>query len=135
MDKRCKWSVKNPLASKSYGAVKRAIDGGILRRPKRCERCGREPCSGSDGRSLIQAHHHNGHDKQLEVQWLCPRCHHIVDGNCGSTAPGAKLTEEDVREILFLVDAGFGCVTLGSAYGVSKYLIRDISRGRQWSHV
>jgi 5-methylcytosine-specific restriction endonuclease McrA len=39
-----------------------------------CERCGVKDLRGSDGRTLIHAHHPD-HDKPLEVHWLCASCH------------------------------------------------------------
>lgn len=57
--------------------VENAIQRGRLTRPTICERCGREPHPFRDGRSAIQAHHHD-YGKPLDVQWLCQPCHHQV---------------------------------------------------------
>lgn len=54
--------------------TEKAIERGILVRPKTCAACG---AGGTmrDGRSVIQAHH-DDYNKPLEVRWLCQPCHH-----------------------------------------------------------
>lgn len=58
----------------SYGVLKhahyrvsRAILSGVLVRPNSCARC---------GRTCRPEGHHEDYGKPLEVQWLCPSCHH-----------------------------------------------------------
>ena len=50
-------------------AVSTAVKNGTLTRPATCSKCLQE------GR--IEAHHHNGYDKEhiLDVIWLCRSCH------------------------------------------------------------
>jgi hypothetical protein len=55
-------------------AVRAAIVSGILSRPTQCEGCGSADPRGQDGRSLIQAHHHD-YSQPLAVEWLCANCH------------------------------------------------------------
>lgn len=43
-----------------------ALRAGTIRRPKRCEGCGKE------GR--VDGHHHD-YNRPLFVEWLCPACH------------------------------------------------------------
>ncbi|WP_342152304.1 hypothetical protein [Methylorubrum sp. SB2] len=50
----------------------------------------------------------------------------------GVRSPNAKLTDEDVREIV--ADMRPGRKIAGS-YGVSLRLIQDIKHGRRWQHV
>lgn len=50
-----------------------AVKRGEIQRPTACPSCGDES-RGRDGRTLIQAHHHD-YSKPLEVQWLCVNCH------------------------------------------------------------
>src|SRR6266568_2730447 len=57
-------------------AVRTAIKRGNLVRPKTCNKCGTAPGHTKNGRTLIEAHHHNGYDDPLDVIWLCSRCHH-----------------------------------------------------------
>lgn len=54
-------------------AVTQAVRRGALERPKRCPRCGRK--------TVIHGHHHKGYDKkhELDVVWLCARCHRKED--------------------------------------------------------
>jgi hypothetical protein len=58
------------LEVKARSVVGAAIRGGKLLRPSTCNRCGRS-CK-------LEAHHHVGYDKPLEVQWLCKTCHMII---------------------------------------------------------
>jgi hypothetical protein len=60
--------------ARAHRAVSKAIQERKLVRPKVCEGCGEEPGHDVGGRSKIVAHHHNGYENQLDVQWLCQRC-------------------------------------------------------------
>lgn len=51
----------------AYRQFRKALKAGILVRPTSCQECGKA------GR--VDAHHHNGYDKPLEVLWLCAQCH------------------------------------------------------------
>lgn len=54
----------------------------------------------------------------------------------GSAHGGAKLTEQDVRDIrAALVSANGTCTTLARRYGVGRDTISLISRGKTWKHV
>jgi hypothetical protein len=57
--------------------LEKAVLRGRLTRPTTCERCGQEPPPFKDGRTAIQAHHHD-YSKPLDVTWLCQPCHHAV---------------------------------------------------------
>lgn len=57
---------KIPNMVSAHLKVKRAIDKGILIRPKVCSCCGKE--------KKTEAHHDN-YKKPLEVIWLCRICH------------------------------------------------------------
>jgi hypothetical protein len=48
--------------------------GELVRRAS-CEECGKTLPPNRRGAAQIQAHHHNGYDNPLDVQWLCPTCH------------------------------------------------------------
>jgi hypothetical protein len=58
---------------RAQGIVEKAIAKGILVRQP-CEVCGESPV-GSDGRSLVHAHHCD-YNKPLEVMWLCQPHHY-----------------------------------------------------------
>lgn len=61
--------------SRAHYRVAVAVKTGALTRPVVCEECGSEPPPNKRGAVQIQAHHHNGYDDPLDVQWLCPTCH------------------------------------------------------------
>jgi hypothetical protein len=58
-------------------SIQSAIKMGLLIRPEECEGCHNKPGYGKIGQALIQAHHYLGYSKEheLDVQWLCPKCH------------------------------------------------------------
>lgn len=79
-ERKRRWSKanKDPAKSAARLAVRRAIEKGVLVRPSACSDCGGQAVR-SDGVTAIQAHHHAGYDRPLDVQWLCPKCHKIHD--------------------------------------------------------
>lgn len=66
---------RSPEKAAARAAVRNAITSGRLIRPDRCQACGDVDRRGADGRRLIHAHHHQGYDRPLAVQWLCAICH------------------------------------------------------------
>lgn len=56
-------------ATRAHNLVFRAVRRGELTRPEKCPKCG---VAGK-----IQAHHHLGYDRPLDVEWLCKRCHSL----------------------------------------------------------
>ena len=70
-----KYRNENPEKYKAHSAVNNALRGGRLFRPNCCEDCGKE----------CKPHgHHDDYNKQLEVRWLCARCHAIFHAKYGS---------------------------------------------------
>lgn len=65
---RREWQLGNREKEIAHQAVARALRRGDLVRPEACSQCGRT------GR--IQGHHAD-YARQLDVEWLCPRCHGI----------------------------------------------------------
>jgi hypothetical protein len=142
-------------AAYAHMRVHSAIKSGALVRPAKCERCLRDPGRGKDGRSLIQAHHHD-YTKPLDVEWICARCHRVTTpfpANPGApvfgarngmrTHPGlsagsrngsAKLSEAMVAYIKSKRGA-VPAVDLAKQYGVTDALIRRIWRGANWPNV
>ncbi len=53
----------------------RALRKGEIIKPSVCNVCGEKERLARDGRTLLQAHHHNGYDKPFDVKWLCVWCH------------------------------------------------------------
>jgi hypothetical protein len=62
------------LGQRARHAVLNAVRHGKMKRPARCQPCGRKPEPASDGRSLIFAHHED-YTKPFKVEWLCNWCH------------------------------------------------------------
>lgn len=125
---------------RSRDAVRRALDRGKIARPTLCEKCGCNPGHARDGRRLLHAHHYQGYDKPLIVQWLCPACHARDDVKAsGENSGRAKLSLADVASIRERYrpnathKAQEGSVNaLAREYGVSRTNIRDIVKGKIW---
>jgi hypothetical protein len=137
---------------RAYASLKRAIKAGALTRPSYCEKCGVDPGTRTDGRSLVQAHH-DDYDKPLEVQWLCPSCHRaetpwasVGERNGAYTKPErilrgeyhgrAKVNAEQVMQMRLLHAAGvYGSYQLGKIFGLAGKTVRGIVRRESWRHV
>lgn len=65
-----RWKNDNPHKVAAQEKVKEAVAYGRLQRPSECEGCGKE--------KTLQAHHYD-YSKQLDVVWLCKRCHVKAD--------------------------------------------------------
>lgn len=61
-----RWKRNNKAKEHAHKAVARAVKAGNLIRPEQCAQCS----SNED----IQGHHYD-YSKQLDVVWLCRRCH------------------------------------------------------------
>lgn len=123
-------------------AVRRAIRSGELVVPLKCSECGKELGTGADGRRLIQAHHYLGYSRPLDVQWLCAKCHRAVTplptrtiGDRPTTRGeknwNARLTDEQVLEILSLVDQGLPKKHIAEKFGVSHFYIYQL-KDKRW---
>jgi len=53
----------------------------------------------------------------------------------GVKNPMAKLSEEDVKDIKYLINTGLSSKDLGVEYGVSSAAINLIKQGKRWNHV
>lgn len=62
---------------RAHNKVEKAVKAGRILRPEVCEECGQKPPPFKDGRTAIQAHHHD-YSQPLGVRWLCQPCHHRV---------------------------------------------------------
>lgn len=131
------WSLKAcraPHMDAARRAVRTALENGLLSRPDTCERCGDRPECMKDGRSSIQAHHHD-YNRPLDVQWLCYRCHRDETPKPASeSAPAVKLTASDAEEIRLLIKLGTATVKgLGRRFGVDPKTIRRVLHGETWT--
>ena len=63
------------LKAAAHAAVTDAIRAGRLVRPTKCE------MTGHHSKGKLQAHHHRGYVPEywLDVQWLCPRHHALIE--------------------------------------------------------
>lgn len=59
---------------RTHDIFEKALEKGIIVRKSKCEKCGGTGTF-KDGRTAIQAHHHD-YNKPLDVMWLCQSCHH-----------------------------------------------------------
>lgn len=69
------WKQMNPEKAKAYSALHTALRSGQIAKPKSCQKCG------ATGR--ISGHHHKGYspEHQLDVEWLCYKCHNNIGKN------------------------------------------------------
>ena len=73
LETRVRACAKNPSHKNAAMAVDAALRSGRLKRPERCQGCGR---SGSETR--LSAHHYD-YTRPLDVIWLCAACHRPLD--------------------------------------------------------
>lgn len=73
LERTKRYQTRNPEARRAHHAIEHAIKAGNLTRGF-CECCGTEK---------TDAHHHNGYDKPLDVQWLCRSCHVTLEPRRG----------------------------------------------------
>jgi len=61
---------KNPHKVAARRAVHKALRKGILKKPERCEVCGKKTKN-------LDGHHYKGYEPEnwLSVQWICEKCH------------------------------------------------------------
>lgn len=123
----------------AYRKVRTALKSGDLVRPATCSKCGANPGFASDGRAMIQAHHHD-YNKPLDVEWICPKCHRKetplpeVVGGCsyGVNNGQAKLTPEIVRTAKMLRATGMIYREIADIFGVHKMTIIRACKGTHW---
>lgn len=117
-------------AAEAYSKVKWALTSGRIVRPNQCERCGQNPGTGRDGRSLLHAHHHD-YSKPLDVEWLCVKCHRKETRLPTGAANGnASLSVGLVNAASLLVREGFAITDIADFYGVSRSGLSHALNGR-----
>jgi len=68
----------HPEKVRAYGILHYSLRTGKIQKPYKCQRCGTIPKPRIDGRSRLQAHHHD-YSKPLDVKWLCSLCHAAIN--------------------------------------------------------
>jgi len=120
----------------AYRKVRSAIKNGLFARPSVCQRCGKMPPAGSDGRATIHAHHAD-YTKPLDVEWICAACHRAetpLPEVMGAPVYGArngqaKLTAELVAIIRASKETG---AAIARRLGVDRSTVNRARRGAQW---
>lgn len=77
-----KAAVTNKSENRSRRLLNTAVKNGTIEKPKACQACGKQ------GR--LHGHHWHGYKHPLDVQWLCPSCHHAAHGR----GPKARLAQK-----------------------------------------
>lgn len=123
------------LKEAARGKVRHAIDMGVLVRPTTCERCGQLGRPSKDGRATIHAHHINGYENALDVQWLCVKCHFVYDKRPAREACSrAKLTQKQVDLIRSKYKkGGITMKSIGAEFGITKCHVHRIIRNVCWA--
>jgi hypothetical protein len=61
------YRARNPEKYKAHRALNNAVRDGKIVKPTHCTKCGKE--------TTLHGHHHD-YAQPLNVEWLCPACHH-----------------------------------------------------------
>ena len=134
---------------RSRQKLREAVYSGKIHKPDTCEKCGSFMAA-----SQIHGHHHKGYDRWFDVQWLCAKCHMLVDyearKRCGddngmrkhpershfvTNNPLKKLSEREVLKIVDRYNDGVSKAELSREYNVSDMSIHYILIGKTWSHL
>lgn len=124
------------LKQRAYGRIRSQIKAGLIVKPDACSRCGHMPSPGKDGRSMLQAHHHAGYHRPLDIVWLCVGCHRAetpVNPLRGEQVASAKLSYAKVHDIRRRIAAGESQRSIAARYGVDRTAISHIRRGLLWA--
>ena len=122
---------------RAYRITRTAIKSGAIVRQNKCERCGALNKNTKDSRSYIHAHHVD-HNKPLNIQWLCAKCHRAetplpkVMGApvFGERNGASKLT---VKEVLEIRKSGEFNGVLARSHRVHPNTISYIRNGKTWA--
>ena len=101
-----------------------------------CHRCDNPPCVRPD-HLFLGTQSDNMRDmaaKGRQVHGITSQQTHFPEGHAprGARASGAKLTEQEVVELLGRHANGEGSTILGRAYGVDRTTVQRILRGNTW---
>lgn len=123
------------VVRRARGKLRVALENGVLVRPDRCEICGEADIPCKDGRSSIQAHHHNGYEgaAALDIQWLCITCHRKETPIAwGERSGSAKLTWEVVDSIRARYAAGESYYKIAPDVGLHPTNVHKVVTQRTW---
>ena len=124
----------------AYRKVRDAIKSGELKRPNKCVRCGQKDTKCSDGRSRIQAHHHD-YSRPLDVEWICARCHVLITPRAatfrnlvlfGTSNGFSKLNN---RMVVKIMKSKKSAPALAMEFNVHKSTIYRVRSGESWTHI
>lgn len=116
----------------AYDACRTARHKGLLTRPSACQRCSDPERFGTDGRSLLHAHHVD-YSKPLDVEWLCAKCHRKETRlPLGERNGNAVLSTNLVRAAILLHKEGFLLKDIADFYGVSRQAVSHAVTGKNW---
>jgi hypothetical protein len=110
--------------------VRAAIDDGSLVRPTTCQKCGEIPAPYRDGRSPIQAHHHD-YSKPLDVEWLCIKCHRDETPVAAGTRNAWHRLNDELVEVIR--GSNISTATLARAFGVAFKTVWRVRHGQSWT--
>lgn len=124
---------------RAYLAVRVALEKGHLIRPDSCQRCNAPNTPCSDGRSRIQAHHHD-YSKPLDVEWICAACHRRdtplpTQPRPDYLPPNTLFTGEAVLNARRLRQLGWTYPAIARLYGVHKNTARQAVVGITWKYL
>lgn len=87
-----------------------------------CHKCDNPPCINLD-HLFLGTTAENQKDKAAKGRTKGEKNHKAI------------LTDFDIPTIFELLHLGFTCPAIAKMYGVSRYAIQDIRRGKNWTHI
>ena len=88
-----------------------------------------------DNPACVKLQHLNKGDRTLNHQDMTAKGRGSGQFSEGSSHPGAKLTEDQVREIKALREQGKTHSSIASVFLLTRECVRDICNGKRWRHV
>lgn len=132
------WNWTATCAGKGYGILKRTRERRYIYAHRLSFEIHKGPvgdkqqvCHSCDNTKCVNPEHlfvGSSHENHLDMK---SKGRHLF----GEKNAQAKLSEEEVRQILVLLDNGIPQTKIGEIYGVSQTQIGRISRGERWSNL
>jgi len=135
-----RYTQRFPEKYAAHQAVRTALVTGRLSRPEYCSVCKRFDEKGSDGRTIIHAHHHAGYDKPLDVVWLCAACHAKEDKRASGEATGRAKITASIASIIrrkhnpkaHWKSPEGSYRQMAREFGISPRMVKRIVKGENW---